>query len=360
MLESWTLGEGNTPLVRSRQIGPAAGLKHLYFKLESLNPTGSYKDRFAVAAVRDMLQRGVQRVVASSSGNAGAALAAYCAAAGITCQIAVVDDAPEGKLKQMLAYGAQLWKIRNFGLDPTLTGDVLQYLHELGKQPGSCLQISAFRHSPVGMAGVESISHELSQQTSNFENPLKHVFVCAGGGGLILAVARGFHSLGHAARVHCVQPAGNDTIAGPLRRGSPTAQKCDRSTTRLTGLQVPNVIDGNESLLACRASGGTGFLVEDDEVTELQARLAREEGIFCEPAAAAPLAGALQAAREGLISSDDVTVCLVTGAGFKDPAAIDRMVSGQSCPLVTFDEFQKQTTRHSPIAQETHQESCPP
>ena len=81
-LEKFTLGEGQTPLLRSRHIGPAAGLDHLYFKLETVNPTGSYKDRFAAAAITDMLAKGKNRVVTCSSGNAGSALAAYSAAAG--------------------------------------------------------------------------------------------------------------------------------------------------------------------------------------------------------------------------------------------------------------------------------------
>src|SRR5262245_53620575 len=96
-----TLGEGDTPLVASRRLGPRAGLANLFFKLETVNPTGSYKDRFAAVAVAHMLAHGRRRCVATSSGNTGAALAAYCAAAGIACEIAVVEKAPAEKLKQM-------------------------------------------------------------------------------------------------------------------------------------------------------------------------------------------------------------------------------------------------------------------
>src|SRR5690349_14866005 len=103
-----TLGEGDTPLVRSRRIGPAAGATELFFKLEGSNPTGSYKDRFAAAAVADMLASGKRHCIATSSGNTGAALAAYCAAAGIGCDIAAVETAPLEKLKQMMAYGARV------------------------------------------------------------------------------------------------------------------------------------------------------------------------------------------------------------------------------------------------------------
>src|SRR5882757_1870866 len=111
-----TLGEGGTPLLRSRQIGPSLGLKRLYFKLEIANPTSSYKDRFAAAAVSDMLARGAKLCLATSSGNTGAALSAYCAAAGIACYIAVVDSAPRNKLRHMMAYGARIYTLRGFGL----------------------------------------------------------------------------------------------------------------------------------------------------------------------------------------------------------------------------------------------------
>src|SRR5947209_5008049 len=89
-----SLGEGDTPLLRSRRLGPSCGLEHLYFKLEFANPTASYKDRFAVTAVSHMKAAGRTRCVATSSGNTGSALAAYCAAAGIECLIAIVEGAP--------------------------------------------------------------------------------------------------------------------------------------------------------------------------------------------------------------------------------------------------------------------------
>ena len=110
-----TLGEGQTPLVRSRRIGPSAGLKNLWFKLDFVSPTASYKDRFAAATVSHMVATGKTRCIATSSGNTGASLAAYCSAAGIQYLIAIVEGAPLGKLQQMLCYGAKLYRIRGFG-----------------------------------------------------------------------------------------------------------------------------------------------------------------------------------------------------------------------------------------------------
>src|SRR5262245_2368178 len=184
-----TLGEGNTPLVRSRRIGPSVGLAHLYFKLEFANPTASYKDRFAAAAVSHMKAAGQTRCVATSSGNTGASLAAYCAAAGIECLIAIVEAAPEGKLQQMLAYGARLYRVRGFGIDPLVTAETMRAVDEFGASPGSATQVSAHVYSPKGMSGVRTLSYEVGDQ---IEGPIGHVFCVAGGGGMALAVARGF------------------------------------------------------------------------------------------------------------------------------------------------------------------------
>src|SRR5215216_3019326 len=108
------LGQGFTPLVRSRTIGPALGLHDLFFKLEHLNPTGSYKDRFAGLAVALAKHGGATSCLGTSSGNTGAARAAF----GLTCNLFVSENAPPGKLTQMQAYGARVLRVRNFGIDP--------------------------------------------------------------------------------------------------------------------------------------------------------------------------------------------------------------------------------------------------
>ena len=326
-----TLGEGNTPLVRSRVIGPALGLENLYFKLESVNPTGSYKDRFAAGSVAHLLAKKRTLCLGTSSGNTGAALAGYSAAAGLRCVLAIVEGAPEAKLQQMQAYGAELIRIRGFGADAEVTRDVANQLRQLANALDTELQISAFAFAPNGMAGVQSIAWELAEQ---LPEGIDHVFAPAGGGGLVLATARGFS--GKPTAVHCVQPEGNDTIAGPLREGLERARTCE-CTTSVSGLQVASVIDGNKAITACRASGGTGFLVSDDDVFAVQARLARSEGVFSEPAGAVSVTALTQAVTEGKIQRDETVVCLITGSGFKDAASIARMTSASTCQLV--DDF---------------------
>ncbi|HEX4054235.1 MAG TPA: pyridoxal-phosphate dependent enzyme [Tepidisphaeraceae bacterium] len=337
---SISLGEGQTPLLLSRHIGPSVGLSNLYFKLETVNPSGSYKDRFAAAAISLMLKEGKKRCLATSSGNTGSALAAYCAAAGMSCEIVILETTPNEKLKQMAAYGAKLFKVRGFGPQPDVTQRVFARLQQMGNCGDCALQISAYCYSPGGMAGIETISSELAAQLSS---GIDHVCVPAGGGGLTLSIARGFERLPSGfsrPRIHCVQPEGNDTIASAIRSGASKARSVT-CTTKISGLQVSNVLDGNEVIAACRKSGGNGYLVTDIAVWEMQRRMAREEGIFCEPAAAVALAGALNAFAAGEIRADERVVCIVTGIGFKDLHAIDKITANSQCPVLELSQFEE-------------------
>lgn len=323
-----TLGEGNTPLIRSRQLGSYLGLENLFFKLEMVNPSGSYKDRFAAAAIGNLVQKDIKFCIATSSGNTGAALAAYCAAAGIKCYLAIVDGAPSGKLQQMKVYGAETLTIKNFGIDAQVTNDVMNGLEATAAKYGGAVQISAFKFSPLGMAGVQTISYEIAEEFPSFSGNL---FSPAGGGGLALAIAKGFerwrvdNDTFNIPKVHCVQPIGNNTISGPLRNGMVNAAAVARCTSSISGLQVPNIIDGNETVSACRATGGNGYLVTDDLVYESQQNLALKEGVFCEPAGAVALAGLVQALKNGEINKKDPVICVITGHGFKDPVSAARI-----------------------------------
>ena len=337
------LGEGHTPLIRSRAIGPEMGLPHLYFKLENLNPSGSYKDRFAARLINDMLAKGQKTCIATSSGNTGAALSAYCAAAGIRCIVIVVDGAPQPKLKQMQLYGAELLMIQDFGKSAGVTEQVFQELAKINAKADLPLPISAYKFCAVGMEGVETISHELMEQ---LEDEIE-IFVPAGGGGLTLAVARGVLSKQRQAKVHCVQPEGNDTIASSLRKGYP-AVAVPRSSTSISGLQVANVLDGQEVITTCRQLGGTGYTVEDEAVYQCHRNLAIKEGIFSEPAGAVALAGLEKAILLGEIDPDKKYVCLVTGSGFKDMETVDRNFALPAVRPISPDEALSRLHQFSP------------
>lgn len=337
-----TMGEGNTPLIRSTSIGPALGLKNLWFKFEGANPTGSYKDRFASAAVTYLKEGGRRGALGTSSGNTGAAMAAYCARAGLECCLAIVEGAPEGKLRQMRAYGAKLFRVKGLGMSPTVSSEVMMGLKGLAEELDLGHEVSAFAISPQGMAGVQTISYEIAEF---FGRDCFSIFSPAGGGGLTLAVARGVDNSDGRGRVHCVQPEGNDTIVSALRDGHDAAVAVE-STTEISGLQVGGVLDGTHVIEACRRQGGQGYSVADQQAWMWQQRLAREEGVFCEPAGAVALAGVAQALERKELPLDENIVCLVTGSGFKDEKSLRQMTGEEGTPMVAdFQEFSDQVRR---------------
>jgi len=313
-----TLGEGKTPLVASARIGPRYGATRLLFKLESCNPTGSYKDRFIAAELACILRRGARACVATSSGNTGSSLAAYCARYAVGCVIVVNNNAPAGKLTQMQAHGAQVLRIPGFVTDPEITGHVFSELESLAGSRNVPLVVSAYRYCPEGMTGVESIAAELAEQAPEVE----HVFVPVGGGGLYSAVVQGFEKTGCAPRIHAVQPEGCSTVAASFARGTDEIRPVV-STTSVSGLSVPFDIDAGRALQRLRACGGQAFEVSDEAIFAAQAMLMEEEGIYCEPAGAAALAGWLRAMESGSVPRQHTAVCLVTGHGWKDAASVE-------------------------------------
>lgn len=319
-----TLGEGGTPLLRSKSIGPSLGLSNLYFKLEQLNPTGSYKDRFAAAFVSLMKAQGHTLCIATSSGNTGAALSAYCAAAGIRCVLVIVDGAPHAKIRQMQLYGAETIMVSGFGKDTAVTDHVFGQLRSMAAEFRVPLPVSAYAFCPEGMQGVQTIMCELMDELQP-----RHVFSPAGGGGLTLAMAYGaeIHACSMQVDVmpsiHCVQPEGNDTMASAIRSGASGGMAIPASTTAVSGLQVPGLLDADLVVQACLASGGNGHVVKDEEVFHWQRLMAQREGLFCEPAGAVALAGLAGAVRRKEVGPDDKIVCLVTGSGFKDMLTVE-------------------------------------
>lgn len=305
-----SLGEGNTPLVASSRV------PRLYFKLESLNPSGSYKDRFAAGEVARMVTAGERACVATSSGNTGAALATYAARQGIGCTIVVSEFAPAGKLVQMRAHGARVVRVPGFTVDPVVTARVMDGLSRMALDRSVPLVVSAYRYSPAGMARVEELGRELPGGA--------HVFVPVGSGGLFTATCRGL--AGRAAGVYAVQPEGCSTVAAAWQTGADSIAPV-QSTTCISGLSVPYDIDGSLALQTLREHSGKALTVTDEAVFTAQ-RDMFAEGIYAEPAGAAALAGARRARELGWIQESDTVICLVTGHGFKDPDAAMRAAEG--------------------------------
>jgi len=333
------LGQGFTPLMRSRAIGPALGVPDLFFKLEHLNPTGSYKDRFAGLAVALALQRGATSCLATSSGNTGAALAAFGAAFGLTCNLFVGENAPPGKLTQMQAYGAHVLRVRDFCIDPDESARIAADLEECARALHMPFLVSAYCICPEAMEGIKTIAYEIAADLGIPDE----LFAPAGGGGLCLATMRGFDELAGGrtgVRLTVVQPALNDTIATPLNEGLAKARSV-MTTTSISGLAVGHDLDGTAIIQAYGPAGARGILVSDDDILTAQAELARKEGILVEPAGAASVAGVIAAARTRQLRPGSRTVCLLTGNGFKDPASLDRVAQDNAAALIRRDDIPK-------------------
>jgi threonine synthase len=316
--------------------GPALGLSNLFFKLENCNPSGSYKDRFVVNEIRRCLKNNVAACVATSSGNTGSSLAAYCARYGVRCFVIVNADAPAGKLEQMQAHSAQVFRVNGFISSPETTRRVFDLLSRLSLERNVPLIVSAFRYCPEAMSGVETISHELQNQLPG----VHHVFVPVGGGGLFSAVCRGFRKGAvRGPRIHAVQPRACSTVVAAFERGDDEIVPIE-SHTRVSGLSVPFDIDASLALGLLRECGGAGFAVEDDEVFEAQQLMLSKEGIYCEPAGAAALAGLRRAVKQRIVKADDSVVCLVTGHGFKDPESIRRATRSSTSNAINENELE--------------------
>ncbi|MGH9523730.1 MAG: pyridoxal-phosphate dependent enzyme [Terriglobales bacterium] len=329
-----TMGEGNTPLVESVAIGPQFDIR-LWFKLESCNPTGSYKDRFIAAQVTEFLRDAVTACIATSSGNTGSSLAAYCARCGITCAIFVNEHAPSGKLHQMQGHGARVFRIRDFITSPEITMDVYRRLRRISDENSIPVVVSAFRYCPDAMRAVQGIAQELAGQLSE---SLDHVFVPVGGAGLFVALCRGFAASSSAPSVHAVQPEGCATVVSAHREGRDKILPIT-STTRVSGLAVPFDIDASVAVQELRRSGGAGIAVSDSEVFAAQRMMLRQEGIWAEPAGAAALAGCIRAVRDGRVTAGQAVVCLVTGHGFKDPDSLGEAARENTISVIDHTEI---------------------
>ncbi|WP_284639292.1 threonine synthase [Paenibacillus silviterrae] len=335
------LGEGMTPLIPSVQLGKRLGIGELYFKYEGGNPTGSYKDRIAALGVSRALAAGKKACIGTSSGNAGASIAAYAARAGMPYHLFVLEHMAEAKLAQVLVHKAKVRKIKGFGTSPEIGDEVFRRIFESATNRGWEIMITAYQFNPYAMEGVKTISFEIFEQLNAAPT---HIYSPAGGGGLYCGIWKGFHELqsfGAAKEVPqtiAVQSAGCSNIARAYAAGSPIPAE-GVSTSMISGLQVPNPPDGRWALKVMASGGGKAITVEDESIWEVQKLLAEEEGIFCEPAAAASVAGLIRDCRDRRDRSMERIVCIISGSGFKDIRRLTDMASSEMVPSLSVHEM---------------------
>jgi len=337
-----SLGDGDTPLPRSRWLGAEAGLPQLYFKNEGLNPTGSYKDRIASVGMSTLRQLGLDRWATVSSGNAGAAISAYGAQAGADGYVFTLERAPRAKIAQIIAYGPRIMSVRGMGYDPNIDAKTWDNARKICEVNNWLMLITARRYSPQSMEGAKTIAYEIGQQLKGVAPDV--VYVPVGGGGLISSIWKGFREwraagqIDRLPRMVAIQPAGCDPLSQAWREQRAIAP-LDDCTSAVSGIILTAPPDGDLVLNDLRESDGWAVSISDDVTYQCQAELARREGLFVEPAAAITWAAVKADLAAGRLTGDETVVCVLTGIGFKDSKAIGLMTADAPVPLVEVDEI---------------------
>jgi threonine synthase len=304
-----TLGEGATPLVHARRLGAELGLERLYLKFEGTNPTASFKDRGMVLAVTRAIARGARAVVCASTGNTAASAAAYAAAAGIPSFVLLpAGKVARGKLAQALVAGARLVMIDgNFD-------EALDAVRRLGDE-GAAAVVNSI--NPDRIEGQQTGAWEICDTLGRAPDALA---LPVGNAGNITAYWRGFSRYQRERRVNTrprmlgFQADG----AAPIVRGAPVADP----ETVATAIRIGNPASWETAVAARDESGGLIEAVTDAEIIAAQREVVRLEGIFCEPASAAGVAGVRRLAADGRLHRSETVVCVLTGHGLKDPDAV--------------------------------------
>ena len=301
-----TLGEGDTPLVRSRVLEKQLGCGELYFKLEGCNPTGSFKDRGMVVAVAKAVESGSQSIICASTGNTSASAAAYGARFGLTTIVIIPKGKiASGKLAQALVYDAQIIGIRgNFD-------QALQIVRALTQKYPVTLVNSL---NPNRIEGQKTAAFEIVDALGDAPD---YVFIPVGNAGNITAYWKGFIEYRRAGKASQTPKMMGFQAAGaaPIVLG----RVVKRPRTIATAIRIGNPASWQKAVAARDESGGVMDSVSDDEIVNAYKLMATKEGIFGELASAASLAGLIKLAPK-YDFSDKRVVCIVTGSGLKDPS----------------------------------------
>jgi threonine synthase len=323
--EAVTLGEGMTPLLRAARLGKRIGLDALYVKDEGLNPTGSFKARGMSAAVSRAKELGAKALAAPTAGNAGGALAAYAAQAGIPCVIVMPEDTPAANVMECRAFGADVRKIAG------LISDCGRYVAELKAKEG-WFEVSTLKE-PYRIEGKKTMGYELWEQ---FDGKLPDVVIYPTGGGVgLIGMVKAFDEMeamgwiGRARpRMVVVQAAGCAPIVEAFASGAESAPIWENAATIASGLRVPKVLGDFLVLAGIRATGGTAVTASDEEMLAAGRELASLEGIFAAPEGAATVVAARKLAADGWIKPRESVVLFNTGCGYKYAEAWQRALTG--------------------------------
>jgi threonine synthase len=297
-----SMGEGDTPLVEAPVLSERVGAE-VWLKLEGANPTGSFKDRGMTVAVSAALEEGAEAVICASTGNTAASAAAYAARAGLRGAVIVPEGKiATGKLAQALMHGARVIALRgNFD-------QALSLVRELVERHPIALVNSVNEYRIEGQkTGAFEVCDELGEAPDVLCIPV-------GNAGNVTSWWKGFQEYEEAPRLHGYQAEG----AAPLVHGAPVEQP----ETVASAIRIGNPARWEDAMNAFTASRGEVRAVSDEEILDAYTLLGQREGVFCEPASAASVAGLLRYGAEGRV------VCVLTGHGLKDPQTAMNKAAG--------------------------------
>jgi threonine synthase len=312
-----SLGEGATPLVQARPGGS------LWYKLDFLFPTGSFKDRGSTVLVSYLKEMGASRVVVDSSGNAGASMAAYCSAAGITCEIYIPAATSPTKTRQIRSYGAQIVLVEGTRADASRAAEAAA---------GGEAVYASHLWSPYFLAGTQTFAFEIWEQLGR--RAPDALVLPVGAGTLLLGAYQGFRRLMDAGivpalpRLYGVQAEHCAPLHQAMRRGRDSADDLEVAVreTMAEGIRVLRPPRSRQILRAVRESGGDIVAVAEREIHQGWFQAAHR-GLFIEPTAAAAVAGAARLAEQGAVHEDEIVVAALTGTGLK---AAETLADGQA------------------------------
>jgi threonine synthase len=310
-----TLNEGNTPLVHATKISKEVGSNlDVYLKYEGSHPTGSFKDRGMTVAVTKAVEEGCRATICASTGNTSASAAAYSARAGIKSIVIIPKGRIAlGKRAQAMIYGALVIEIEgNFD-------DALRIVREIGENYPVTIVNSI---NPYRLQGQKTAAFEICDQLGG-RAPDYHALP-VGNAGNITAYWMGYPEYRDAGKVSSmpVMLGFQAEGAAPIVRGHPI----ENPETVATAIRIGNPASWKQAVNAAKESGGLITTVTDEEILSAQKMIASLEGVFCEPASAASVAGILKLSRKGYFESSEkkTVVCTLTGNGLKDPNIVEK------------------------------------
>jgi len=317
------LHTGYTPLQKADRLGEILGLKNLYIKNDTVNPTYSFKDRPVSVAVTKALEFNAEAIGCASTGNLAASSAAHAAKAGIPCYVFIPNDTEHNKIVQIASYGAKILVVN--GTYDEANRLAMQVAEEYN------WVFANFNVRPYYVEGSKTLAFEVCEQLDWY--PPDHVIVPTGSGALLCAISKGFNEFAklslieHAnVKISCAQPYGCSPIVKAFKRGEEVVEPLEHPETIAKSLAIGDPGDGEYALKEVRDSGGYAEFATDEEIIEAIKLLAKTEGVFSEPAGGVTVAVLKKLVDNGCVSRDERIVCYITGNGLKTTEVIVNQV----------------------------------